>query len=192
MTRQYTTPHWSLDHDDVIKWKRFPRYWPFVRRIHRSPLNSPHKVQWRGALMFALIWALNKRLSKQPQGWWFGTPSCSLWRIGMQSGRFYADDTFKRILVSENLSPKFVPKRPIKNKPELIEIMAWHRTGNRPLYEQIITQFTNGCVTKLQWINIAKYNKIECNLIWFVFDFTAKCRGLQCNCVMIVWTWIRI
>ena len=44
-------------HDDVIKWKHFPRYWPFVRGIHRSPVNSPHKGQWRVALMFSLIWA---------------------------------------------------------------------------------------------------------------------------------------
>ena len=44
-------------HDDVIKWKHFPRYWPFVRGIHRSPVNSPHKGQWRGALMFSLICA---------------------------------------------------------------------------------------------------------------------------------------
>ena len=43
-------------HDDVIKWKHFPRYWSFVRGIHRSPVNSPHKGQWRGALMFSLIW----------------------------------------------------------------------------------------------------------------------------------------
>ena len=42
-------------HDDVIKWKHFPRYWPFVRGIHRSPVNSPHKGQWRGAVMFSLI-----------------------------------------------------------------------------------------------------------------------------------------
>ena len=33
----------SIWHDDVIKWKHFPRYWPFVRGIHRSPVNSPHK-----------------------------------------------------------------------------------------------------------------------------------------------------
>ena len=46
--------HWAI-HDDVIKWKHFPRYWPFVRGIHRSPVNSPHKGQWRGALMFSLI-----------------------------------------------------------------------------------------------------------------------------------------
>ena len=44
-------------HDDVIKWKPFPRYCPFVSGIHRSPVNSPHKGQWRGALMFSLIWA---------------------------------------------------------------------------------------------------------------------------------------
>ena len=42
-------------HDDVIKWKHFPRYWQFVRGIHRSTVNSPHKGQWRGALVFSLI-----------------------------------------------------------------------------------------------------------------------------------------
>ena len=34
-------------HDDVIKWKHFPRYWSFVRGIRKG--------QWRGALMFSLI-----------------------------------------------------------------------------------------------------------------------------------------
>ena len=43
--------------DDVIKWKYFPRYWSFVREIHRSPVNSPHKGQRRGDLMFSLICA---------------------------------------------------------------------------------------------------------------------------------------
>ena len=44
----------SWQHDDVIKWKHFPRHWPFVR----SPVNSPHKGQWRRALMFSLtcVW----------------------------------------------------------------------------------------------------------------------------------------
>ena len=46
---------WFKFHDDVIKWKHFPRNWPFVRGIHRSPVNSPHKGQWRGALMHSLI-----------------------------------------------------------------------------------------------------------------------------------------
>ena len=35
----------------------FTRYWPFVRGIHRSPVNSHHKGQWRGVLMFSFICA---------------------------------------------------------------------------------------------------------------------------------------
>ena len=46
-----------LYHDDVIKWTHFPRYWTFVLGIHRSSVSSPHKGQWRGALMFSLIYA---------------------------------------------------------------------------------------------------------------------------------------
>ena len=41
--------------DDVIQWKHFPRYWPFVWGFHWSPVNFPHKGQWRGPLMFSLI-----------------------------------------------------------------------------------------------------------------------------------------
>ena len=52
---QLCTDTWY--HDDVIKWKHFPRYWPFLRGIHRSPVNSPHRGQWRRALMFSLICA---------------------------------------------------------------------------------------------------------------------------------------
>ena len=53
-------------HDDVIKWKRYPRNWAFVRWIHRSPMDSPHKGRWRGALIFSLTctwtngWANNR------------------------------------------------------------------------------------------------------------------------------------
>ena len=44
-------------YDDVIKWKHFPRHWPFVPGIHPPPVYSPHNGQWRGALMFSLICA---------------------------------------------------------------------------------------------------------------------------------------
>ena len=37
--------------------KNFPRYWSFVQGIHRWPVNSPHKDQRRGALMFSMIFA---------------------------------------------------------------------------------------------------------------------------------------
>ena len=51
----YKSTNVSRVHDDVIKWKHFPRNWPFVRGIHRSPVKSPRKGKWRGALMFSLI-----------------------------------------------------------------------------------------------------------------------------------------
>ena len=46
------------NHDDVIKWKHFPRYWPFVRGIHRSPVNSPHKGQWRE--LWCFLWSASE------------------------------------------------------------------------------------------------------------------------------------
>ena len=68
-----------VSHDDVIKWKHFPRFWPFVRGIHRSPVNTPHKGQWRGALMFFFYLRMNERLSTHAWGWSFETPSRSFW-----------------------------------------------------------------------------------------------------------------
>ena len=53
-------------HNDIIKWKHFPYSWPLVRGIHRSLVDSPHKGQWRSALMFSLVcawtsaWANNR------------------------------------------------------------------------------------------------------------------------------------
>ena len=61
-----TTPlvidaHTAIDvwecHDDVIIWKLFPRSWPFVRGIHRSQVNSPHKGPVTRILMYFLSWA---------------------------------------------------------------------------------------------------------------------------------------
>ena len=58
-------------HDDVIKWKDFPRYWPFVRGFHRSPnARSAQRPDLR----------LNNGCVKQSWGWWFETPTRSLWR----------------------------------------------------------------------------------------------------------------
>ena len=67
---------YTSHHDDVIKWRHFPRYWPFVRGIHRSPLNSQHKGQWRG------VWCFLRSASEYTVewGWWFETPSPPLWR----------------------------------------------------------------------------------------------------------------
>ena len=60
LPNKFLSSEFWVCHDNVIKWKHFPSYCPFVRGIHRSPLNSPHKGQWRGALMFSLVYILTK------------------------------------------------------------------------------------------------------------------------------------
>ena len=57
-------------HDGVIKWKHFPRCWPFVQ--HTKPVTRSFDD------IFEL--RLIKSLSKQSWGWWFETQSRSLWR----------------------------------------------------------------------------------------------------------------
>ena len=59
-TKLLTSFEWSAQqnvtmHADIIKWKHFPCYWPFVHWIHQSMVNSLHKDQWHGTLMFSLI-----------------------------------------------------------------------------------------------------------------------------------------
>ena len=76
-----------------------------------------------------------------------------------QNGRHFADDTFKRIFLNENvkilikISLKFVPKSPINNIPALVQIMAWRRPGDKPLSESMmVSLLTHICVTRPQWV----------------------------------------
>ena len=41
------------------------------------------------------------------------------------------------------ISPKFIPKGPINNILALVQIMAWRRTGDKPLSEPMMTQFND-------------------------------------------------
>ena len=60
-----------------------------------------------------------------------------------------ADDIFKCIFLNENdripiqISLKFVPRGPIDNKPALVHVMAWRRTGDKPLPEPMLTPFSD-------------------------------------------------
>ena len=72
----------------------------------------------------------------------------------------FTDDIFKRIFYNENvwISLKipltFVPKGPINNIPALVQIMAWRRSGDKPLTEPIMVSLpTHICVTRPQWFN---------------------------------------
>ena len=60
-----------------------------------------------------------------------------------------ADDIFKcnflneKARISITISLKFVPKGPIDNESALVQVMAWRRTDDKPLPEQMLTQFTD-------------------------------------------------
>ena len=78
--------------------------------INRSPVNSPHKGQWRGSLKIFFICALNKWFSKQLWGWWFEALSCSLWRhcndvqeclaLGLPRIKPQENELFRQILIT--------------------------------------------------------------------------------------------
>ena len=76
-----------------------------------------------------------------------------------QNGHHFADDTFKPIFLNENIRIsikiwlKFVPKVPINNIPALVQIMAWHWPGDKPLSEpMMVCLLTYICITRPQWV----------------------------------------
>ena len=76
------------------------------------------------------------------------------------NGRRFADDTFKRIFLNEDvrisikISLKFVPKGPINNNTALVQIMAWRRSGDKSLSEpMMVNLLTHICITQPQWVN---------------------------------------
>ena len=78
-----------------------------------------------------------------------------------QNGPNFADDIFKGIFLNENIwipikiSLKFVPKGPINHIPALVQIMAWRRSGDKPLSEpMVISLLMHICVTRPQWVKI--------------------------------------
>ena len=94
---------------------------------------------------------------------------CRSWIINTlrprQNGRHFADDTFKRIFLNENvrisikISPTFVSRGPINNIPALVQTMAWRRPGDKPLSEPMMVSLpTHICVTRPQWVNYILQN----------------------------------
>ena len=76
-----------------------------------------------------------------------------------QDGRLFPDDIFKciffngSVLILIKISLRFVPKAPINNIPALVQIMAWRRLGDKPLFEPImLSLLTHICVTRPQWV----------------------------------------
>ena len=146
-----------------------------MRGINRSPVNSPHKGQRRGALMFSLIctWIngsgnnhevgdLRRHRAHYDVTEMRGGLSIIAFSTlrPRQNSRHFPDDMFKCIFLNENasisikISLKFVPKGRINNIPTLVQIMAWHRPGDKPLSEpMVVSLLTHTCVTQSEWVN---------------------------------------
>ena len=94
-----TQLEWALlTHDDVTKWRQFPRYWPFVCGI---PMNSHHKGQWRGSLIFSLTWAwINDWVNNRDTG-------------DLRCHRAHYDVTAMRQAL--NSYPTFIPSIPLND-----------------------------------------------------------------------------
>ena len=106
-----------------------------------------------------------------------------------QNGRHFADDTFKRIFLNENIrisieiSLKFVPSGPINNIPALVQIMAWRRPGDKPLSEPVMARLlTHICVTRSQWVKNPMYS-ISFEILQL--KFSTRIDALRENCYML-------
>ena len=76
-----------------------------------------------------------------------------------QNCRRFPDDIFKCIFLNENIwfpiniSLKFVPRGRIDNIPALVQVMAWRRPGDKPLFEPTMVRLlTHICVARPQWV----------------------------------------
>ena len=70
-----------------------------------------------------------------------------------------------KCLNSNKISLKFVPKGPINNIPALVQIIAWHRPGDKPLSEPLMVSLTTHiCVPRPQWFNPMCTQELDLNM----------------------------
>ena len=135
----------------------------------------------------AITWANDDVLSFGPLGTniseiWINMYNFSVNTLRLrQNCRHFADDIFKCIFLNENvwislqIWLKFVPKVPINNIPPLVQIMAWRRSGDKPLFEpMMISLLTHICVTRPQWWPFCSGVKVwtEDEMTFYDFVFT--------------------
>ena len=111
-----------------------------------------------------------------------------------QNGRHFPDDIFTCIFFNENccilikFSLKYIRKGPIDNNPALVQIMAWRRSGDKPLSEpMMVSLLTHICVTRPQWVKMLQngllpdekpwrkpvsFIWLTCQFIYFRFFFS--------------------
>ena len=67
----------------------------------------------------------------------------------------------ENIRISIKISLKFVPKGPINNIQALVQVMAWHRPGDKPLSEpMLVSLLTHICVVRPQWVKCHQFQTL--------------------------------
>ena len=115
-----------------------------------------------------------------------------------QNARHFEKDIFKCIFLNENIwisikiSLKFVPKGSINHISALVQIMDWHRLGDKPLSEPMLNQFTDAYMRHYVEMSLKKYvhgpweySYSLCYFMWIclitIFDF--KCLVIPSNLI---------
>ena len=157
------TVSFKFIHDDVIKWRHFPHYWPFVREIYRSAVDSLTKAS--DAELSGFLWSMPQETFEQPietpviwdaivlimSSLWYWKPPCNQLRIKhgicitSTSNHQWSMHDKDELIHSETKRP---PLRgiPIGNKSALLYVMAWPRTGNKVWPEPMLSQYTDAYI----------------------------------------------
>ena len=123
-----------------------------------SPVNSPHKGQWRGTLVSSLICAwihgwVNNRKASDLRRHRAHYDIIVMMRITHWENRGRMSSFHRRHFQMQKFSLKFVRIGSIKNTPALVQIVAWRRTGDKPLFESMAAYLgTQICFTLPQWV----------------------------------------
>ena len=107
-------------------WRTSIRFWSDMKVWDRCLIDNDPKVCvfWAYAVIFCQLWCVIINLLRP-----------------RQNDLDFAGDIYKWIFLNENVRIfikiwlKFVLKSPVDNIPALVQMMAWHRPGNKPLSE---------------------------------------------------------
>ena len=173
----------KLERKNLVSWYccfgKLQRISPLVSESHptsawESGLSSvthlqAEGLQRRGRHPHPGITQEGNRASYTGAGHWYGQLQPLITLRLKQNGRHFPDDIFKCISLNENvwilikISLKFVLKGPINNIPALVQIMAWHRPGDKPLSEpMMVSLLTHICVTRPQWVILTVMSWTQC------------------------------
>ena len=136
----------NAPHDDVIKWKHFPRNWPFVRGIYRSRWIPHTKASVAELWFFCLIciwinvWVsnLNAGYLRRYRGHYDvivmtrsaeGGNSLSLWRRDFSTHR-----EPRCAFIGKNITPMLVRYKITLNQYKY-HIIPYHTRNTRPLVQ---------------------------------------------------------